>query len=81
MSLSRTLLLILVRFFRLPEYSDSVDNCIAVSGNTSIDDPTMCKDNDGTYYLFGMFVSSSFVLWYKILIFLLLNQEPELVYR
>ena len=81
MSLSRTLLLILVRFFRLSEYSDFVDNCIAVSGNTSIDDLTMCKDNGGTYYLFGTFASSSLVLWNKILIFLLLNQVPELVYR
>ena len=81
MSLSRTLLLTLVRSRYLSDYSDSVDNYIAVSGNTSIDDPTMCKDNDGTYYLFGMFASSSLVLWYKILIFLLLNQAPELVYR
>ena len=81
MSLSRTLPLILVRFFRLYECSDFADNCIAVSGNTSIDDPTMCKDNDGTYYLFGMFASSSLVLWYKILIFPLLNQVPELAYR
>ena len=81
MSVSRILPPILVRFFRLSEYSDFVDNCIAVSGNTSIDDPTMCKDNGGTYYLFGMFASSSLVLWYKILIFPLLNQGPELAYR
>lgn len=39
--------------FVLGVHSQTFPNPEAVSGNTAIHDPTMCKDASGKYWLFG----------------------------
>ena len=37
-----------------------------VTGNTAVADPTMCKDNSGTYYVFCMSSFSSDFIFFDI---------------